>query len=222
MPRRARASVANVPHLVYQRSFGARVLFSTDKDRAAYLQMLQRQASKHRTDILAYCLMKNYVHIVAVPHKKGGLAKAVGRTHYDYTNYLNSRKGLAGQLWRGRFQSCMLDAAHVPIAAQHVECQPVYQKVVRKAEKYRWSSAQTHVTGKDEFDVLMLKGWPSKYKGKRWAAVLAKALDQEMREKLRMYTQTGRPVGSARFVSGLEKKLRRRLHALPVGRPRKD
>ena len=107
-------------------------------------------------------------------------------------------------------------------AVQFVECQPVYDKKVRKAEKYDWSSAQAHITGKDEFGVLALDVWPPRPKRKQWSKILAKPLDADLREKLRMYTQTGRPFGGKAFVSALEKRFRKRLHPLPVGRPRKD
>ena len=34
------------------------------------------------------------------------LAKAVGRTHYDYTRYVNRPRGRSGHLWQNRFISC--------------------------------------------------------------------------------------------------------------------
>ena len=67
MPRRARASVVNIPHHAYQRSMKGRVLFSTDRDRRTYLEILSKQALKYKTDILAYCLLRDRVHIVATP-----------------------------------------------------------------------------------------------------------------------------------------------------------
>jgi putative transposase len=32
-------------------------------------------------EVWAYCLMPNHVHLVAVPHRRGGLARAVGEAH---------------------------------------------------------------------------------------------------------------------------------------------
>jgi len=56
-----------------------------------------------------YCLMTNHVHLVAVPRTVEALAKAVGRTHFRYTQYINRFHKRSGHLWQGRFYSCALD-----------------------------------------------------------------------------------------------------------------
>ena len=70
-------------------------------------------------------------------------------------------------------------------------------------------------------DLLALKVWPSRHYLKKWSAIVAEALDKEMQETIRTSTQTGRPLGNEKWVKSLERKFRRRLHALPVGRPPK-
>ena len=135
---------------------------------------------------------------------------------------MNRRRNRVGPLWRDRFQSCMLDDSSLRMAVQYVECQPVYEGLVRKAEKHAWSSAQAHLTGEDEFELLALKVWPGRRNRKQWQAMLAQRLSEEQREEIRLHTQTGRPIGKKAFVTALEKKLRRRLHALPIGRPPKQ
>lgn len=54
----------------------------------------------------------------------------------------------------------------------------------------------------------------------QWKVKLMEA-DEQRDERIRLRTQTGRPLGSDRFVSKLEAALGRRLRPLPVGRPRK-
>ena len=221
MPRTARTTVVNAPHHVYQRTLKNRRIFYSDKDRQTYLKILREQAQKYRLDILAYCLMGNYIHLVVIPRRQNSMAKTIGRTNFSYTQYINKRRKRAGTLWRNRFQSCALDDKHMKIAVQFVECLPIYERLVRKPEKYPWSSAKAHITGQDEHEVLALKVWPSRQLRRKWADFLRKKLSIDTRERLRTYTQTGRPLGSKAFVEKLEKKFRRRLHPLPVGRPPK-
>ena len=83
MPRLARTVCARVPHHITQRGNRREKVFFTDADRAAYLGWLKEYAEKHTLEILAYCLMPNHVHLVAIPHTEEALAQAVGRTHFS-------------------------------------------------------------------------------------------------------------------------------------------
>jgi putative transposase len=208
--------------LVFQRSRTGRGVFRREADQQTYLRILKEQLKRYKVDLLAYCLLRDSVYLVAVPRQAGGLAKAVGRTHFSYSHYCRQSNGAAGQVWRGRFQSCALDEDYLPAAARFVEMQPVYQKLVRQPGKYPFSSAAAHLTGRDEHDVLSLSVWPTKRQRAQWAKQLARPLDAATQRLLRRYAQTGRPLGSDGFVAALEKKFHRRLKALPVGRPRKQ
>ena len=99
--------------------------------------------------------------------------------------------------------------------------QPVYEKLVRQAGKYAWSSAATHISGKDKLEMLV-RTWPVPRQRKTWAQMLKKPIDAETRKQIQVTTQTGRPWGSDAFIAKLERKYRRRLKALPVGRPKLD
>ena len=220
MPRRPRIVVNNTPHHIYQRSASGKALFFTENDYRAYLEILNEQADRYKTDILAWCLMRDHINLVATPRKKNSLAKTIGRTHFAYSQYIGKRRKRVGSLWHNRFQSCALDDNYLNIAAKYVECQPVYGGLVRKPQKFSWSSAKAHCDGNvDEFDLLALDVWPSKRSRSKWPEFLDKKLDEATQEKIRTYTQTGRPLGTKSFIETLEKKFRQRLHPLPIGRP---
>lgn len=219
MPRTARVIAVNEAHHVYQRSAGNRVLFPTEKDHRQYLETLRDACRRFRVEVLAYCLLKKSVHLVVKPKTRRGLAQAVGRTHLNYSRYLNARRNSDALVWRNRFQSCAVENRRLLTIVQFVESQPVYEKLVRQAGKYDWSSAMAHSKGKDEFDVLA-RTWPVARQRKTWAQMLRKSIDVETRKEIQVTTQTGRPWGSDGFIAKLEKKYRRRLKALPVGRPR--
>jgi len=220
MPRAARIIAIKEVHHVYQHSVGKRVLFSTDKDYQRYLEALKAACDKFRVEVLAYSLLKDRVHLMLRPNTRRGLAQAIGRTHLVYSRYINSRRPGATSIWSNRFQSCAIDNRRLLTIAQYVECQPVYDKLVRLAAKYPWSSASAHSSGKDKYEILKLSPWPGKRSQKTWKKMLNKALDDDTKKQIQIATQTGRPWGSDGFIAKLEKKFRRRLKALPVGRPK--
>ena len=80
-----------------------------------------------RLSILAYCLMPNHVHLIAVPQSADGLRRAIGEVHRRYTRMVNFREGWRGHLWQGRFASFVLDKPYLLTAARYVELNPVAQ-----------------------------------------------------------------------------------------------
>jgi len=75
MPRLARAIAVGCAHHITQRGNNRQDVFFVDEDRRVYLELLQEQAQKYGLEVLAYCLMTNHVHLVALPHKEDALAK---------------------------------------------------------------------------------------------------------------------------------------------------
>ena len=221
MPRLARVVAPGVPHHVTQRGNNRQDVFFVDDDRRAYLDVLAEQAERFELRVLGYCLMTNHVHLVVVPEREESLAKAVGRTHWLYTQAVNRLHGRSGHLWQNRFHSCPLDPAHTWAALRYVERNPVRARLVRRAWRYEWSSAGAHVDGADASGLLDMVAWGQVCGGADWREELTRADDPAALGMMRMGTRTGRPLGSDSFMSKLESTLGRRLRALPIGRPRK-
>ena len=75
MPRISRTVFADIPHHITQRGNRRENVFFTDDDRNVYLGWLKEYCSKHDVDVLAYCLMTNHRHLVAVPNSEEGLQR---------------------------------------------------------------------------------------------------------------------------------------------------
>ena len=221
MPRLARAIAVGCAHHITQRGNNRQDVFFVDDDRRVYLELLREQAHKYGLEILAYCLMSNHVHLVAIPHEEEALAQAIGRTHFRYTQYINRVHGRSGHLWQGRFYSCALDGRHLWLAIKHVELNPVRAKLCRRAWRYAWSSAALHVDEKAESELLDLARWYKQITAEEWRRELAEGLTEDEVARIRLRTHTGRPLGSDRFLAKLETVLGRRVRPLPVGRPKK-
>ena len=165
--------------------------------------------------------MTNHIHLVATPSGEESLAKAVGRTHWLYTQHINRLHGRSGHLWQSRFCSCGLDEGHFWQALACVERNPVRGRLVRRAWRWPWSSAAAHCGEPDRTGLLDLAAWKELLGDGDWREVLTDPLEEADLARLRRTTSRGRPLGSDRFIAKLERALGRRLRPLPVGRPRK-
>ena len=221
MPRIARIVVPRLPHHIVQRGNNRQDVFFTAADYRAYLDILHEQSQRFGLRVLAYCLMTNHVHLVAVPAREESLARAVGRTHWLFSRYINRLHGRSGHLWQNRFFSCPLDGDHLLHAARYVERNPVRARLVRLPWRYRWSSAAAHTGQAPPHEVLDMAGWRRLFRLAAWKKTLQEAEDETITDRLRRCMHTGRPLASDRFIARLEAKLGLRLRASPVGRPRK-
>ncbi len=222
MPRLARTVAVGFAHHITQRGNNRDAVFFVDDDRRVYLQLLKEQAGKYGLEMIGYCLMSNHVHIVATPHAEDSLAKAIGRTHFRYTQYINRFHRRSGHLWQGRFYSCALDERHFWLAMRYVELNPVRARLCRKPWRYEWSSAAVHVDAGAKSELLDLSRWYDMISAAQWRQRLAFGVSDSEIGRLRSSTYTGRPLGSDSFLSKLETLLGRRVRPLPVGRPRKN
>jgi putative transposase len=221
MPRVARIVVPDLPHHLTQRGNNRQDVFFVDDDRRQYLKLLADQCRRHGAKILGYCLMTNHVHLILIPSRPDSLAKAVGRTHWLYAQYVNRLHKRSGHLWQNRFYSNAMDDAHCLLALRYVERNPIRARVCRLAYKYPWSSAAAHCGQSEASALLDSESWKSLSRGLDWPAQLADDIDPAEFRTLRQSSHTGRPLASDAFLAKLEKALGRRLRPSPVGRPKK-
>ena len=222
MPRVARIVIPNCPHHVTQRGNNRQDVFFVDDDRMTYFGLLAEESQKYGVSVDGYCLMGNHVHLIATPEAEESLAKALGRTHFRYTQYINRFHKRSGHLWQNRFYSCALDKRHYWTAMAYVEQNPVRARLVRRPWRYQWSSAAAHCgAAGDRSELLDLGAWHRRAAANDWQATLADMLDETLVSSVRLNTHRGRPLGSDSFLSKIEALVGRRLRPLPVGRPRK-
>jgi len=98
MPRQARIVFPNIPHYITQRGNRREDVFFTDNDRKQYLNWLKEYSKEHIVEILAYCLMTNHIHIIAVPTRGDGLERVLKPLHMRHTQRINREKGWMGHL----------------------------------------------------------------------------------------------------------------------------
>lgn len=222
MPRLSRTVFAGVPHHITQRGNRREDIFFTDEDREAYLSWLKEYCEKFGVEILAYCLMTNHIHLVAVPSTDDGLQRVLKPLHMRYAQRINRSRGWKGHLWQGRFFSSPLDEAYLWAAVRYVERNPVRAGMVRRAEDYRWSSAAAHCGKRLDGLLDPASGLSRTFSEiEDWSAWLAEGDETEELQMLRRNVEKGLPCGSEGFVQKLGRQVGRLLAYRPQGRPRK-
>lgn len=220
MPRIARAVAAGFPHHVVQRGNNRADVFFNPDDRAVYLFLLKRYSEKWNTPIICYCLMTNHVHLLAKPSSETSLQKMMQGVTLCYTQHINRKYGRTGRLWESRYHSSIIDQeAYLWAVARYIEQNPVRAKIVVGPWDYPYSSAAAHfglvqdaVLGEDLFP------WTQR---NDYIEFIRSSIPVGEIEEIRHSARTGRPLGTGKFVTGIERRLGKRLTALPIGRPRK-
>jgi putative transposase len=205
MTRLARMVVAGLPHHVTQRGNRREAVFFEDGDHDIYCDLLAEQTRKAEVEVWAYCLMPNHVHLILIPTRADGLGLAVGEAHRRYTNFINARGRWTGHLFQSRFASVAMDEAHLMAAVCYVNLNPVRARLVSRAEDWPWSSARAHLAGVDDSLVTVR---PVLDRTSCFADLLLQDRAEDF-AALRRSEGSGRPLGTAEFVTGLERLLGR-------------
>ena len=81
MTRLARIVVPGLPHYVTQRGNRDMEVFFGAADYRAYRELLAEGCQRAKTQVLAYCLLPDRVHLLLVPSTPDGLRGALGEAH---------------------------------------------------------------------------------------------------------------------------------------------
>ncbi|HEY6007167.1 MAG TPA: transposase [Geobacteraceae bacterium] len=192
MPRIARIVAQGIPHHVTQRGNRRQVVFFREDDYLFYLSLLAQFCKAAGTEVWAYCLMPNHVHLIMVPSTPDGLRASIAEAHRRYTRRINQRFEWRGHLWQDRFSSFPMGEKHLLTAARYIELNPIRAHLAETPQDYRWSSAGAHLAGRDD---LLAKASPLLEMAGDWSGLLASGLTGEEAEDFRQHEKTGKPMG---------------------------
>jgi putative transposase len=220
LARLARLVIPGIPYHVTQRGNRRQQTFFEDGDFALYRDLLAEAAGRAGTEVWAYCLMPNHVHVIVVPSDEDGLRRTFADAHRRYTSFINARHRWTGHLWQGRYGAVAMDEVHLVHAARYVALNPVRAGLCALAADWPWSSARAHLDGTDDD---LAKVWPLLDRVGDFTAFLGTAEDQQATRALRMAETTGRPLGNAAWLQQIEQLTGRTLAPKKRGpKPRRD
>ena len=116
-----------------------------------------------------------------------GLAKVCRKLHIPLPGLGHWTKIACGHVWQSRYYSCPVDEPGVWPVMSYIERNPVRAGLVEFAEDYVWSSARSHVIGRDQEGFLDMSSWSASYTADRWRDTLQLGIEEEaLRERLRL------------------------------------
>ncbi len=222
MPRLSRIVIPGVPHHITQRGNRKQDVFFTVDDRLTYLNWLYDYSDKYNIETLAYCLMDNHVHLIAVPSDTDSLEMMLRSLHSRYAQKINRDHDWTGHLWQGRYFSSPLDESYLWAAIKYVETNPVRTGLVSHAADYMWSSARGHCgLSKDKLLSTRMQ-WTNMFDSiADWAEWLAVGQEnEEITTAIRTNTAKGMPSGTKEFLDKLTILTKRSVHPRSPGRPK--
>jgi putative transposase len=108
MARKVRIEYSGAVYHVMARGNQGRPLFADDLDRTQWLQTLAEACEKTGCRIHAYVLMANHYHLL-VETPEGNLVAGMKWLQGAYTQRYNSRHGVFGHVFQGRYKALVVD-----------------------------------------------------------------------------------------------------------------
>jgi REP element-mobilizing transposase RayT len=122
MARPLRIQYPGALYHVVARAKRRQLLFTDDSDRNEFLKTLGETVEKTGWRIHAYVLMDNHYHLL-LETPEPNLVNGMKWLQGIYTQRFNSRHGLSGHLFQGRYKAIPVDARRQENYLQVVSCQ---------------------------------------------------------------------------------------------------
>lgn len=129
-------------------------IYSDDRDKHRFLDLLGREVHQQAWECYAYCLMPNHYHLL-LETPQGNLVAGMRRLNGVYTQYVNYRHGRVGHLFQGRYKSIVVDRESFLLElCRYIVLNPVRAAIVKKAGDWPWSSYRATAGFRDPPDWL--------------------------------------------------------------------
>ena len=227
MPRPLRPVAPGLIYHVINRGNNRQTVFHDDGDHEAFLAALLDLRQRKPFELYGYCLMRNHFHLLIRP-TQDSISRVVQSLLVSHTQRYHKHHRSGGHVWQGRFKSPVIqDDDHLLCVLRYIEANPLRAKIVRRADRYLWSSF--HVNGAGAPSELLTAATPylnlSPYPGvrlRRWSAYVHQRPDAEELAAIRLSADRSLPYGSQRWTDQLSRRLNLDLTIRPRGRPRKE
>jgi len=148
MPRRPRMYLPGYPYHVVQRGNNREACFLSTDNYQSYLAFLAQSLARYDTQLHAYVLMTNHVHLLLTPSTVDGISKTMKDLASRYAYALNKTHNRSGTIWEGRHKASIVQAdSYLLSCYRYIELNPVAAGMITKPEEYRWSSYGVNAWG---------------------------------------------------------------------------
>jgi putative transposase len=147
MARKPRNEFPGAVVHVYVRGNRRHAIYVDDVDRHSYLLLLGQVVVRQGWRCLAYCLMKNHVHLL-VETPEPNLAVGMHRLHGLHAQAFNKRHGYSGHVFQSRYGAVTVRKDRQLLAvARYIALNPVDAGLCQEAAEWEWGSHAAVVGG---------------------------------------------------------------------------
>lgn len=225
MARLPRLIIPSQPHHVIQRGNNGQLIFQDAEDYRAFLGWLRSAAKTYKVAIHAYVLLPNHLHLLVSPSDETGLGQMMQWIGRYYVPYFNNKYGRSGTLWQGRYKTSLVDAdKYFMSCSRYIEFNPVRAGFSSDAASYPWSSYAHHAGLQpdslitDHAQYWALGNTPFQREA-AYIALAEQALTPTEIEVINKAVLKGWPLGSEKFKTELQNRVKRQVLPAKRGRP---
>ena len=132
-------------HHIMNRGNKGEEIFQEKDDYKYYLEVLKRSQEEFDFNLICYCLMTNHLHLL-VQTGRVHLSRIMQGINTIYTKYFNKKYGVKGHVFQGRYKSIIIQKdPYLVEVSRYIHLNPVYARVVKRPEDYRWSSYREYI-----------------------------------------------------------------------------
>ncbi len=229
MPRKPRFFLPNIPVHAITRGNNKNNVFNDDEDKHFYMSCLFESSEKFETDIHAYVLMDNHIHLLISSNLAVNISSFMQHIGRRYVPYFNQKYGHTGTLWEGRFKASLVDDERYLLSCyRYIELNPVRAKMVDDPGLYKWSSYHCNALGKKntlvkphDVYIRLANKQEDRINFYRQMFNTFKGDDVALLKGIRDAVQTGTPLGDRVFINSVESLLSVDVGQSKRGRPKK-
>ena len=224
MPRRPRVAPGGYVYHVLNRANGRLRLFRKEQDFLAFERVLaEAHARVPGVRLLGWCVMGNHWHFVAWPRKDGELTEFFRWLAHTHAQRWHAAHGTAGtgHVYQGGFKSFPIERdEHLLTVLRYAHRNPLRAKLVRRAERWRWSSLWVELNGTPKQRAL-LSDWPVG-RPADWLAMVNEPLAESAADAVQASIRRGAALGRPAWVQRTAAALGLEWTPRPRGRPKKE
>jgi putative transposase len=140
MSRPLRIEYSGAVYHVTSRGDARRPIFSDDKDRLLFLDVLVSIVSRFNWLCHAYCLMNNHYHLL-IETPEGNLSRGMRQLNGVYTQRFNRGHRRPGHVFQGRYKAIVVEKeSYLLELCRYVVLNPVRARAVDAPDAFMWSS----------------------------------------------------------------------------------
>ena len=165
MARPLRLEFEDATYHVCARGNERQKIFRDERDRARFVDLLERSGDRYQIRLLAFVLMGNHFHLLAQT-PRANLSRWMHWLMVSYTVYFNRRHRRSGHLFQGRYKSFLVGAGrgrHLLTLSRYLHLNPVRGRVLGEGtpvqrrgrlRAYQWSTYRGYAGLQRQYDFV--------------------------------------------------------------------